>query len=202
MPGTRENGERQRLVEVYASKSDAELEMLAEDGPSLTDLARDVLRAEILRRKLNIAVLELPRPTEDDADPKLVTVRRYLNVQEALLAKSLLESAGISCFLGDENTIRIDWFLPNALGGVKLLVTDADVTAANELLNQQPESFTTDAGNYAQPRCPSCGSSDLSLGATGSIDYGPLTINLPRAPTPDGWTCNACGHRWEDAWGE
>jgi hypothetical protein len=70
-------------------------------------------------------------------------IRQYLNVPEALLAKSILDSAGIQCFLGDQNIIRLDWFLSNALGGVKLLVKDEDAVAADELLNQHaPESTT------------------------------------------------------------
>jgi len=59
-----------------------------------------------------------------------------MTLPEALLARSILESAGIECFLGDQNIIRMDWFLSNALGGVKLRVREEDVAEADALLGQ------------------------------------------------------------------
>ena len=55
----------------------------------------------------------------------------------ALAAKSALDGAGIPSFLGDENTIRIDWLLSNALGGIKLWIKREDLAAAEEVLNQE-----------------------------------------------------------------
>jgi hypothetical protein len=135
--------ERQRLVQHYREMTDVELAELVDDAASLTDLARDALRAELLRRGLDIVVRESARSSGDIRVRAPVVIRQYLNVPEALLAKSILDSAGIPCFLGDQNIIRLDWFLSNALGGVKLLVKDEDAVAADELLNQHaPESTT------------------------------------------------------------
>ena len=50
----------------------------------------------------------------------LVGIRLFLDLPEALLAKSRLESAGIECFLMDNNMVRINW--SNLVGGAKLLV--------------------------------------------------------------------------------
>lgn len=133
--------ERQRLVERHREMTDVELGEFADDGASLTDLAREALSAELLRRGLETVIRESAQSAGDACDTAPVTIRQYLNVPEALLAKSILDSAGISCFLGDQNIIRLDWFLSNALGGVKLLVKEQDAVAANELLNQHsPES--------------------------------------------------------------
>ena len=82
MTGT--NGERKRLQEVYASKADGELEQLAEDAGSLTDLAQECLRAEISRRGLPIEL----RFREDAEHPKLVMVGRYRDPAAASLAGS------------------------------------------------------------------------------------------------------------------
>ena len=63
-----------------------------------------------------------------------------MTLPEALLAKSILDSAGIESFLGDQNIIRMDWFLSNALGGVKLRVREEDVDVATAMLKQSGES--------------------------------------------------------------
>ena len=45
---------------------------------------------------------------------------------ERVLAKSMLDSAGIESFLGDENLVRLDWFYSNLVGGIKLMVREED----------------------------------------------------------------------------
>ena len=42
-------------------------------------------------------------------DVKLVAVRRFGDLPEALLAKGLLDSENIKCFLSDENTVGMNW---------------------------------------------------------------------------------------------
>ena len=42
---------------------------------------------------------------------KQVTIRAFRDLPEALLAKGSLESAGIDCFLVDDNMVRLDWFM-------------------------------------------------------------------------------------------
>jgi hypothetical protein len=64
----------------------------------------------------------------------LLTIRQYRDLPEALLAKSVLESAGIECFLGDDNLIRMDWLWSNLLGGIKLRVRREDALVASRLL--------------------------------------------------------------------
>jgi len=68
-------------------------------------------------------------------DVKLVAVRRFRDLPEALSAKGLLDSANIKCFLSDENTVRMDWLWSNALGGVRLWVREEDVQQSVELLD-------------------------------------------------------------------
>ena len=129
--------ERQRLAEVYAGKADEELISLAEEGASLTDVARTALRHELNRRRIHHPVREsLPPPHEVEL-PSVVTLRQFLTVQEAVMAKSILDSAGIESFLADENVISMNWLWSNALGGVKLQVRKADVAVASELLEQK-----------------------------------------------------------------
>jgi len=53
-----------------------------------------------------------------------------------LVFDSALDSASIECFLVDENTIRMDWFWSNLLGGSKLYVRKTDAETASSLLDQ------------------------------------------------------------------
>jgi hypothetical protein len=57
----------------------------------------------------------------------------------------VLESAGIPCYLRDENAVRMDWFYSNLLGGIRLQVREEDRAAAEALLHQPiPEQAPTD----------------------------------------------------------
>lgn len=67
----------------------------------------------------------------------LVTIRQFGDISEALLAKGCLESAGIECFLADENIARLEWPLSR---GMRLQVSPTDAEAALELLNSAPLS--------------------------------------------------------------
>jgi len=74
-----------------------------------------------------------------------VLLRRFRDLPEALLAKGRLESSGVACFLADENMVRMDWFISNLLGGVKLLVDPEDFAEASRVLNEPaPQKWQDD----------------------------------------------------------
>ena len=129
--------ERQRLAELYSEKTNEELEELAAAADSLTDVAKDALKQEFSRRKLDISLQEPVAPAIEVESPRVVTLRHFFTLPEALLAQSILDSAGIQSYLVDENTIRMDWFYSNALGGIKLQVRETDAAAAAGLLDHQ-----------------------------------------------------------------
>ncbi|MEY2396664.1 MAG: hypothetical protein QOF94_3009 [Acidobacteriaceae bacterium] len=126
--------EQQRLAALYASLSETELTQLAKDQKSLTEDALHVLASEFLRRGLPFERQNLVAMANQE-DLKLIALRRFRDLPEALVAKGLLDSANIKCFLSDENTVRMDWLWSNALGGVRLWVREDDVTQAVELLD-------------------------------------------------------------------
>ena len=66
----------------------------------------------------------------------LVVLRAFRDVPEALLAKGRLEASEIECFLADENMVRMDWFISNLLGGVKLMVQPSEFSRASRILNE------------------------------------------------------------------
>jgi hypothetical protein len=197
-PGTER--ERQRLAEWYAAKSEEELTRLASDAGSLTELARDTLRSVISRRGLDIPVAE-KIPADQLEHIEVIAIRRYRDIPAALLAKSILDSAGIENFLTDVNTVRMDWLWSNALGGVRLFVKDSDASAAEELLNQSfQDSFEVEGQEpFTQPRCPVCNSFDVSYkGLHKRIAYASLWLGVPIPLSRLGWHCSSCGHMWED----
>ena len=153
--------ERNRLAQFYAALTDGELQQLAREGTSLTEEAKAALAAEIARRGMPVEPLESeasieaadPAPdAEDSATPRrraemrdLLTIRQFRDLPEALLAKSALESAGIECFLGDDNLIRMDWLWSNLLGGIKLRVRQEDAIVASRLLEGMAEGEREDS---------------------------------------------------------
>ena len=147
--------EHNRLAQFYASLTDGELQQLAREGTSLTEEARGALASEMSRRGMQA---DAPGDGTDDqatdgatdgaADAEdsaaangraemrdLLTIRQFRDLPEALLAKSVLDSAGIECFLGDDNLIRMDWLWSNLLGGIKLRVRQEDAIVASRLLD-------------------------------------------------------------------
>ena len=108
--------------------NDGELRKLATEGGSLSEAARESLRAEIARRGLDVAVFDAP--IGRSVAPLPIILRRFLFLSDALLAKTILDSAEIECFVADEHTIRMDWLRSLALGQVKLWVRAEDADAA------------------------------------------------------------------------
>jgi hypothetical protein len=128
--------ERWRLSRLYGSMTEGEVEKLAADAGSLSDAAKWALKMDLSRRGLKTKLEEAAPLPEAAEHSKLVILRKYMTLPEALVAKGVLDSAGIQSFLGDQNIIRMDWFLSNALGGVKLRVREEDLEVATDLLNQ------------------------------------------------------------------
>ena len=140
--------EQQRLAALYASKSDAELAELALDQENLTEDALSVLESEFLRRGLRFERQNLT-PIADAEDVKLVALRRFRDLPGALVTKGLLDSAGIKCFLSDENTVRMDLLWSNALGGIRLWVREDDLAESVALLGHDfsSEAEITDSAD-------------------------------------------------------
>src|SRR5580700_7040307 len=198
MPAPEE--ERTRLAAVYSAMSDEELGQIAASGDELSAPAHDAFAAEVAKRDLNIEIA--PPGGEDVLEYNAaVTVRQFRDLPDALLAKGSLESAGIQAYLVDDNMIRMDWFISNLLGGIKLKVRPEDAEAANEILNQPiPTMIDVEGiGTVEQPKCPQCESLDImDRELDKPVAYLSAYVGLPVPAQRSGWTCHACGHRWEE----
>jgi hypothetical protein len=190
------------LATRYAAMSEVELMELAREYDSLTEEAQAALRAEFTRRQLEPPLVEDREEYAEPVGREVVTVRRYRDLSEAIVAQSLLESAGIKAWTRDENLVRMDWFYSNLVGGVRLQVDAADAAAAAEVLDLPvPEAIPFgEKEEFVQPRCPRCGSIDISF--LGSDRRAAITsVTLLGVPLPLGsesWDCHACGARWRD----
>lgn len=194
-----ESKERQRLTQAYAAMTDGELLKLAAKPESLTDAAWESLEDELDRRHL-----EIPSEPAEAAEKvdfrRLVTIRQFRDLPEALLAKGSLESAGIQCFLRDDNLVRLDWFISNFVGGVKLCVNPEDADTAKRLLEEPilEGMYVHGVGLYEQPRCPKCQSLDVNFQELDRpIAYLSAFLRVPMPIQRKGWRCHSCNAEWE-----
>jgi hypothetical protein len=192
----------------YRQMSESELMDLARKYDELAELAQALLRAEFSRRSLEPPLID--DPGIDVAEGRnLVTIRTYRDLPEAFIARSVLENAGIECFLQDENTVRMDWLWSNMIGGARLQVAQEDEAAAIELLSQPiPTTVAVDTGaDFIQPACPKCASLDViendaahKIGAASLFlaPIVPLAVPAMSMQRDDLWKCNTCGCTWYD----
>lgn len=204
-----EQRERRRLAANYAGMTDGELQRLARNTESLTELACDALEDEMDRRHLEFedegSESESANPAQRMEMCELVTVRKFRDLPEALLAKGSLESAGIECFLADENLVRLDWFISNFIGGIKLNVRPADEANAIQLLDEPilEGLYVQGVGLYEQPRCPKCQSLDVNFQELDRpIAYMSAFLRVPMPVQREGWRCHACDAQWSEEGGE
>ncbi|MBP5306475.1 MAG: DUF2007 domain-containing protein [Paludibacteraceae bacterium] len=76
------------------------------------------------------------------SSPAFSCIRVFTLPQDAYLAKTFLESEGITVFLRDELINQVFNFGTNALGGVKMMVPTEQADKARQLLVE---------GGYADP---------------------------------------------------
>jgi hypothetical protein len=210
-PDPEREKERWRLAWHYADMTDAELQSLAAESGSLTEVARRALLSELRQRRLPVEIVE-PEPYRS-AEPvasasvasparlrKLVTLCRFRDMPEALLAKSVLESAGVECLLADANIIRTDWLWSNLVGGVKLRVLEEDLEEASRLLEQNTPEGSALQGNedFRPPRCPRCHSLEVSLDDLPNSETAGSSIGARPTEGDPGWTCQSCGNQWRE----
>ena len=196
------NGPEPTFADLYRSMSELELNELLADVYSLVPEAKNALAAEFAIRGLDFTE---PLLSGEDAPTEfrdLVTIRRYRDLSEAIVARAVIESAGIFCFLKDENLVRLDWQVSNFIGGIRLQVSANDVPSAEAILAQPiPEEINIpDQPGFEQPRCPRCNSTDIAWERQGR-KAALASLYLFALPLPRGsesWTCSNCGLKWVD----
>lgn len=189
--------------------SEPELMQVARSYDELVEPAQAALRAEFQKRSLEPPLIEGPTDEEiENSKGTLVTIARYRDLTEAMVARSVLECAHIPCFLLDENFVRLDWGYSNFIGGMRLQVSKQDEAVAIELLNQKPVAMIELPGEpaFVQPICPTCGSVNivaydpgLKLAAASALTLGiPTRLTSKSSDPREVWHCMNCGCTWDD----
>lgn len=101
----------------------------------------------------------------------LVVLHTYTYPTEVIMLKTMLAEAGVPVFTFEENTLSIDPFLSNAIGGLKLRVKIADLEMAQSVLkhyNQSLPSAHLEMGKEWESKfepadtwCPHCDSRNV-----------------------------------------
>ena len=116
----------------------------------------------------------------------MTIVAAFVKIEDAYLARSRLEGSGISAHIRDEGVVGLDWFLSNAIGGVKVEVGDEDAQRAREILNEKEAA-------HGILYCPHCGSGAVRIREMGVVTgilffFGNLPLPI-RCKTVD---CRDC----------
>jgi hypothetical protein len=77
-------------------------------------------------------------------DVKPVTVAVFRNEYELALAKGMLESAGIECFVLERGFVQIEWLDAESAGHFQLQVWPEEAEVAKEMLRGTPYEVTRD----------------------------------------------------------
>jgi hypothetical protein len=133
----------------------------------------------------------------------LVVAGTFTSVHEAQLARSVLEAAGIEAVLADEHLISMNWTYSNAIGGVKILVTQDRLQEAQLLLGSDAEvtdehatsNVDTTIDRALADRCRHCGSEscESSLPGKRMAILSWLTIGIPLGIPSRRRYCRNCG---------
>ena len=117
----------------YAGLSDETL--LDENREELVAVARQCLDEELASRglKQTVETEAVVPPSPTDPGDEMVPAAEFSSMEEADLARALLDSGGIPCFLANEHSVyRYNY--PNGLSGLPLLVPARLLDQAHEIL--------------------------------------------------------------------
>jgi DNA-directed RNA polymerase subunit M/transcription elongation factor TFIIS len=197
--------EWQQLSERYRQMNDDDLLALARQSFKLTDVAQQTLASEMSIRRLKLRPEEVPTPpipspqaeSVYDEDRELVEIRTVWSLADAIQLQALLDRAGIPFFLGPEKATDVGELTSNFSKGISVQVMNIGLWARQALMNytpanEPPPEPEEELGDVAV-RCPKCHSTEVIFDRL--VDEA---TNAPDASPKFEWTCDSCGHRWED----
>ncbi len=178
-----------KLEELYSDMSDARLQEMAEQADDLTEIAQQVLRAEISKRGLDKpapkACAEVPLGDKSE----VVSIMKLNDLAKAQSIVDAIEAAGIAACAVPEKVEFVDGASEEHLD---VRVVRTDIGRALEFIRATfPDEEAPEEVDNRVEVCPHCQSAEIVLESLDSEpgDAGPPKYN---------WTCEACGHQWKD----
>jgi DNA-directed RNA polymerase subunit M/transcription elongation factor TFIIS len=130
-----------------------------------------------------------------DEDRKLVELCTVYSVRDALQVQSILDARGIPFFMGPEKATGVDAVTSDFSKGVAVQIMQIGLPwAAPGMRHYEPEDDPnpTDGAELEElpVRCPQCHSEEVVLEELASA--------TDESSQKYKWTCDSCGHHWED----
>jgi DNA-directed RNA polymerase subunit M/transcription elongation factor TFIIS len=134
-----------------------------------------------------------------DEDRKLVEICTVWSVRDALKVQTILDEAGIPFFMGAEKATGVDRVASNFANGVGVQIMQVGLPWAGPAMRHyEPEDDPTPKEkedlDELVVRCPQCHSTEVVFEGLDSAS----AIATDESSQKYKWTCDACGHQWED----
>jgi hypothetical protein len=134
-----------------------------------------------------------------EEDRKLVELCTVWSVRDALKVQTILDAAGIPFFMGAEKATGVDRVTSNFAKGVRVQIMRIGLPWAMPGMRyyepeDDPTPKETEELDELAVRCPKCHSTEVVFqGGTST-----LVVATDDSSQRYQWTCDACGHQWED----
>jgi len=142
---------------------------------------------------------DFPNPDFDYAeDRKLVELCMVWSVRDALKVQTILDRLGIPFFMGPEKATGVAEVTSNFADGIAVQIMQIGFPWAGPAMrNYEPEDDPNPIPNEGLDelpvRCPKCHSTEVIFeGQTSAV------VATDNSSQKYQWTCDACGHQWED----
>lgn len=125
---------------------------------------------------------------------KWIVIASYSYPYEAQIAKARLISVGIPVFIENEHTINMNWLYSNALGGVRIAVSEDHIDDSIFLINHDFSQDVDEEFDQLIRRCPKCDSHLIEPYTQGKRSAFLLfaIIGFPLYHYEHGYQCQQC----------
>ncbi|MDZ4744308.1 MAG: DUF2007 domain-containing protein [Verrucomicrobiota bacterium] len=126
----------------------------------------------------------------------MVLLTQFNSLDDAFMARAMLDSAGIEAFIPDEYTLQNSWVWITAYQGVRLMVPEDCLDESREILKISKENDSPYLRGFT---CPTC-DSDHVINATlkrKALAAIIAILNIPLPFSRKKYECTACGHKWK-----
>ncbi len=134
-----------------------------------------------------------------DEDRKLVALCTVWSVRDALKVQTILDGLGIPFLMGPEKATGVDGVTSNFANGIGVQIMQIGLAWAGPAMRHyepedDPTPKETEELDELPVRCPKCHSAEVVFeGGTST-----LVVATDDSSQKYKWTCDSCGHQWED----